>query len=231
MRALAAARRDGRTIGARGAVIFRSSPVTIEPADSISVASVAISTIGSFFGNAGMLETMAREMMRASDGTALEVLAGRRLAEAGEIGFEQVALRPRLALERPQLHVLAVGRGGLLLQLIQARAHAFGAGAGDARVVFQAARDLAGFLTQLPFEIADLRAQLLDARMVVEQRGRLLGELRAQGDALFAEAPHQLGIQDFGRLDRPARLQHAADQPRLGFGVRLLRPRVATAGC
>ena len=76
----------------------------------------------------------------------------------------------------------------------------------------------------------DLRAQLLDARMTVEQRRGLLGQLRAQGDALFAQAAHQLGVQHFGRLDRPARLQHAADQPRLGFGVRLLRPRIAELG-
>ena len=43
---------DGNTnaAGARGAVMRRSSPVAIAPALSINVASVAISTIGSFFG-------------------------------------------------------------------------------------------------------------------------------------------------------------------------------------
>ena len=38
------------TAGARGAVMRSSSPVTTMPAVSIKVASVAISTIGSFFG-------------------------------------------------------------------------------------------------------------------------------------------------------------------------------------
>src|SRR6266700_1783199 len=53
---------------ARGAVMRRSSPVAIAPALSINVASVAISTTGSFLGYAGVLETLAREMIRPSAG-------------------------------------------------------------------------------------------------------------------------------------------------------------------
>jgi hypothetical protein len=55
----------------------------MKPADRNSVASVAISTIGSFFGNAGVLDTIAREMMRASAGTTARLsraLASRYLA-------------------------------------------------------------------------------------------------------------------------------------------------------
>ena len=78
----------GRTAGtnatdARGAVMRSNSPVAIAPALSISVASVAISTIGSFFGYAGVLDTLAREMMRPSAGAASifsRVVASRYLA-------------------------------------------------------------------------------------------------------------------------------------------------------
>jgi len=41
-------------------------------------------------------------------------------------------------------------------------------------------------------EIGDLRLELLDPRMCVEQRRGLLRELGAQGDALLAEAADQL---------------------------------------
>ena len=47
-----------------------SSAVAMQPALSIKVASVAIRTIGSFLGKAGVLETSAREMMRPSAGAA-----------------------------------------------------------------------------------------------------------------------------------------------------------------
>ena len=42
----------------------------MKPAEMNSVASVAISTIGIFFGKYGVFDTSAREMMRASAGTA-----------------------------------------------------------------------------------------------------------------------------------------------------------------
>ena len=49
-----------------------------------------------------------------------EAVARGRLAILGEIGFEQIALRLGLALQRAQLHVLPAGRGRLLLELVEA---------------------------------------------------------------------------------------------------------------
>ena len=54
------------------------------------------------------------------------------------------------------------------------------------------AREDLGFFPDLLVEIADLRAQFLDAGMVAEKRGGLLGKLRTQGDALLGQlAPFQ----------------------------------------
>ena len=75
----------------------------MKPAEMNSVASVAISTIGIFFGKNGVFDTTAREMMRASPGSRAEAVARGRLAILGEIGFEQIALRLGLALQRAQL--------------------------------------------------------------------------------------------------------------------------------
>ena len=58
-------------------------------------------------------------------GSRRDAVARGRLAVFGEIGFEQVALRLGLALERAQLHVLIAGRGGLALELVEVRARAF----------------------------------------------------------------------------------------------------------
>ena len=74
---------DVKAATARGAVMRNNSPVTIAPAESIRVANVAISTIGSFFGYAGLLDTLAREMIRPSAGAASmfsRVLASRYFA-------------------------------------------------------------------------------------------------------------------------------------------------------
>ena len=84
-------------------------------------------------------------------------------------------------------------------QLLDARA-------GDLRVVFERTREPLRLVADLAVELGDLRLQFLDARMVVEQRGLLLGELRTQGDALLVEAADQLGIEHVGELERPPRL-------------------------
>jgi hypothetical protein len=110
----------------------------------------------------------------------VDILAGVGFAIFRQIGFQQVALRLGFPLQRPQLDVLAVGRGRLLLQLLEAGAEALDPAAGDARVIVQRARDLAGLFAKLAVEIGQLRLQFLDARMAVEQRRRLLGQLRAQ---------------------------------------------------
>ena len=54
-----------------------------------------------------------------------DAVARGRLAIFGEIGFEQIALRLGLALQRAQLHVLVAGRGGLPLELVEIRGRAF----------------------------------------------------------------------------------------------------------
>ncbi len=55
---------------ARGLSPLRSAPVTTNAMARLNVPTVAISTIGSFFGKNGMFDTTAREMMRASAGAA-----------------------------------------------------------------------------------------------------------------------------------------------------------------
>ena len=71
--------------------------------------------IGRGVGNGGARDDAAVGRRR------LDVFARVRLAVFGEIGFQQIALRLGLALERAELHVLAVVRGRLLLQLVEAR--------------------------------------------------------------------------------------------------------------
>jgi hypothetical protein len=128
------------------------------------------------------------------------------------------------------LHVLLIGQGGLPLELIQVGAHAFHTGAGDFCVIFERSRQQLRFGANLLFEVGNLRPQLLDARMAREQRRRLLGQLRPQGDPLFRQPADQFRIHRLRRLDRPARLQRLADQTRPHFGVGFLRARGSQLG-
>ena len=172
----------------------------MKPAEMNSVASVAISTIGSFFGKYGVFDTAAREMMRASLGTAPRLSRAVASVFFARYEFEQVAQRLGLALQRAQLHVVsAVGRR-LPLELVEARAQRLDARARDARIVFQRTRKALRLVADLAVELGDLRLQFLDARMVVEQRGRLLGELRAQRDALLVQPADRLRIDHVGGL-------------------------------
>ena len=82
-----------------------------------------------------------------------------------------------------------------------------------------------GLVADLPVEVADLRLQFLDARMVAEQRRGLLGELRAQGDALLGQPAHQFGIEHLGGFDRLAGAAAFRGSAAPGFGVGLLRAR------
>ena len=114
--------------------------------------------------------------------------------------------------------------------MIEARAQAVDPTAGDARIIIQRAGHLAGLVTHLAIEIAELRLQFLDAGMTVEQRRGLFGELRPQRRPLFRQPPDQFGIEHFGSLDRLAALEHFADQPRPVLGVRFQRAGVVQLG-
>jgi hypothetical protein len=107
-----------------------------------------------------------------------DAVARGRLAVLGEIGFEQIALRLGLALERAQLHVLVAGRGGLPLELVERTGERLEAGARDPGVVFQRARHPLALGADLLVEIVDLRPHLPDPGMLRQERRGLLGELR-----------------------------------------------------
>ena len=160
----------------------------------------------------------------------LNILPRRRLAIFGEIGFQEVALRLGLALQRAGLHVLAVGRGRLLLDLFEAVGQAIDTAGGDPGIVLQRARKFRCLLAQLAVEVAELRFQFLDARMAVEQRRGLFGELRAQRHALLRQPPDQLGVQHFRGFDRPPALQHVLDHSRSGFSVGFKRAGIVELG-
>ena len=72
----------------------------------------------------------------------------------------------------------------------------------DLGVVLERTRELLRFVANLALEVGDLRLQFLDARMIVEQRRGLLGELRPQRHALLVEPADQLGIDHVGLFDR-----------------------------
>ena len=84
-----------------------------------------------------------------------------------------------------------------------------------------------GFVPDLLVEVGDLRLEFLDARMIAEQRNRLLGKLRAQRHALLGQPADQLGIEHVGGLDFLAGLEHLADQLGFGLGIGLERARGA----
>ena len=158
------------TATARGAVMRSSSPVAIAPAlehqcrQRRDQHDRQLLRIGRGVGNGGAGNDAAIRRR------GVDILAGVGLAIFREIGFQKVALRLGFPLERAKLDVLAVGRGRLLLQLLEAGAQALDPAAGDARIIVERARDLAGFLAKLAVEVGKLRLQFLDARMVVEQR-------------------------------------------------------------
>ena len=70
--------------------------------------SAATSTVGNFFGHDGMFDGVAVEITRASGRSRTDAVARGRLTIFGEIGFQQIALRLGVALERAQLHVLHI---------------------------------------------------------------------------------------------------------------------------
>src|SRR5262245_11200258 len=133
----------------------------MKASDSRNAAIVAMMTIGTFLGNEGELEMMAREIARRE----AQRVARIRLAILGEIGFQQVALRLGLALECAQLHVLLAVAGRVALELIEVGAEALHPCAGDAGVVLKRTHQLLALAADLAVEVGDLRLQFLDARM------------------------------------------------------------------
>ena len=101
----------------------------------------------------------------------------------------------------------------------------FDAGAGELGVVLERTRDGFRLAADLMIEVGDLRLEFLDARMAVEQRGGLFGELRAQRHTLLGQSADQLGIEDVGGFDRLAGAQHVANELSPRFGVGFLRAR------
>ena len=157
-------------------------------------------------------------------------LSRRRFAILRQIGFQQIALRLGFAFQRAKLYVLAVGRRGLFLQLIEAGGQILHPAAGDPRIVLERARQLHRLIAELLVEIGQLRLQFLDPRMTAEQRRALFGELRAKRDPLLRQPTDQFGVQHFRSFDRAAALQHLLDQPGLGFGIGLQRTGVGELG-
>ena len=72
-----------------------------------------------------------------------------------------------------------------MLELVERQTQFVNLAAGKLGVIFQGPRQTIGFRSHLALEVGYLRAQLLDARMLVKECRGLLGELRAQRDALF----------------------------------------------
>jgi hypothetical protein len=79
-------------------------------------------------------------------------------------------LRLGVAFERAQLHILLVGRGRLALKRIERGTKLIHPAAGELGIVFEGAYQPIGFGSHLALEIRDLCAQLLDPRVLVEQR-------------------------------------------------------------
>jgi hypothetical protein len=98
--------------------------------------------------------------------------------------------------------------------------------AGQARLVLEGAHRALGGGADLRIEIRELGVELLDARMLRQQRARLERELGAQVDALLRQAADQLVIGDVRNLDRLARADHLANQVGLRLRVGLRRARL-----
>jgi hypothetical protein len=165
------------------------------------------SAVGSFFSQVAWSTPGPRDDAGVG-GRGPDGIARGRLAVFGQIGFRQVALRLGIAIEGAQLHVLLVGGSRLVLELVEAGAERLDAGVG---VADECAGEPFGLAADLPLEIGNLRAQFLDARVLVEQGRGLLGKLRAQRDALLGQPPQELGIGDVGEFARRAGAQRVAD--------------------
>ena len=143
----------------------------------------------------------ARNHPRVGGAESSDAVARGRLAVFGQIRFQQIALRFGVALERAQLHVVLVRRHRLALELVEGRRAARRPGRRRAWRRFPAsARGVSASFLIWMSRSAICALQFLDARMVAEQRGGLLGKLRAQRHALLGQPADQLRIEDVGGI-------------------------------
>ena len=134
------------------------------------------------------------------------------LAVAGEIGFEQLPLGGRFALQGIQLHRIVAGTGRIGLQGIELAEKLALTHLRDLGIVGEAGNDLLALALDLGAHIRQLCAQALDARMAVEQRSREIGNLRLKLRLRFLEALDDLRAGDIGqRVERTAVLQGGAN--------------------
>src|SRR3990172_10290015 len=115
------------------------------------------------------------------------IVARARIAIAGKIGFEEIALRLGLALEGPQLDLSLAQARSLRLHIVEAAAERCLPGAGDLGLVLEALDDLDRLAAKLRPDIGKLCGELLDARMGRQKGRRQLGQLALHLDALVDE--------------------------------------------
>ena len=143
------------------------------------------------------------------------------LAVAGEVGFELLALRLRLALQGTQLHLAGIALGHHVLLAVDGGAQALDPRARDLGVVLEGAHDPLGRSLDLALQILNLRGQFLDAGMGRQQRARFERELRAHRHAALDGAPDQLVVGDIGNLEGPPLLDHVFEELGAGAEIRL----------
>ena len=125
------------------------------------------------------------------------------------------------------MHVLLIGLRGLLLDRVEAGGERLQPVAGDPGVIVELGREALALAANFLLDFGDLRLQFLDARVLVEQSGGLLGQLRAQRVALLDQPAHGFGIGDVRGFDRLARANELAQlsRPRLQIGLLPARRR------
>ena len=117
-----------------------------------------------------------------------------------------------LPLERVQFDLLLAGVCRLGLQLVQVGGNLVLARLRGLRLRCQACQDLLGLGPDLAVEIGELGTQGAQARMVVQKRGRQVGNLVAQLNAPLAQPLDEVGRQHFRkRIQRTTALQGCAN--------------------
>ena len=157
-------------------------------------------------------------------GYGSHVVPGARVAIAGKIGFQEIAVGLGLALKRAELELgLALPRG-LRLQVAEVVAQRGLPGARHRRLVLEALDDLGRLVADLRPDVGKLRGELLDARVGRHERRRQLCQLALDLHALINKPADQLGFQHRGRgVDIAVVGEHLLDQSGACLGLGLLR--------